>query len=1465
MIATKLFASTALVVIADLFLTSQALAVCAPAPVTGGTTTCDTNGIQTATVGTGPGLNNATVNVNPNAQINSAGLNAISLGNNANITIGANATVQNNATTNGGGNFGTGRNTVEFGSNGTLTIQAGGQILSTGTANNAEAINVHGFGNRIVNNGLIQSKSGVAIWFEDQVNGAPNVIDNYGIIRTLVNGGNFNVIGNGGTSDVNFINRTGARVEGNLTFGGGNDKLTLEAGSVITGSFNGGGGTNALVLDGGAGSQDVLAGNISNFQTLLKTGDGRWTLSGTIGSNGGGTPLAVTVGQGTLALTGNNSSFNGSVTVNGPGTLEARAQSLPPTVTNNGLVRFAQPDAGTYTGLITGTGAVEKTGAGVLTLSPASPGGNTYSGGTRINQGTIAIGADSALGAATGSLTFNGGTLQLNTSLNLAASRAITVNAPGGTINTQGFNSTVSQGITGQGSLTKAGSGTLTLTGSSSYSGGTTISGGTLQLGNGGTSGSITGNVANNGALVFNRSDTVNFGGVISGTGTLLQSGSGNTVLTGTNSYAGATTVATGSLYVNGDQSAATGLTTVNNGANLGGTGTIGGSVVVADGAHLSPGDLGTIPGTLTINQNLSLTSGSILDYSFGQANIVGGAFNDLTKVKGDLVLDGTLNVATTSGGTFDPGVYRVISYSGALTNNGLNIGTIPSPNFYVQTSVANQVNLVNTNGLVLNYWDGNAGPKNNGAVNGGDGVWQNFAGNDNWTEQTGSVNAPFQDAAFAIFLAKPGNVTVDNSLGKVNVSGMQFASDGYVVNGDAITLVGAPSSIIRVGDGTSDGTGYTATINAELTGSSQLIKTDLGTLVLNHANSYTGGTTIRGGTLQVSSDNNLGAAAGGLTFDGGTLHTTKDIATSRAVNTLSTGTLLTDAGTTLTLNGPLSGAGSITKDGTGTMLLVGNASNSGSTTVKAGTLVAGGANVLSAASAYTVAANAAVDLKGYDQTVQSLSNAGLVTLGGKPGTVLAMSGGYTGNNGTIALNTVLGNDSSVTDLVKVGGDTQGTSTLKVTNIGGNGAATVNGIKVVDIAGASNATFALAGDYIFQGQQAIVAGAYGYRLYKNGVTAPTDGDWYLRSSLTNPATPPVIPPVVPPVVVPLYQPGVPLYEAYAQTLLGLNGLPTLQQRVGNRYWMGAGNAAIAQGDGPGTPEAEPLPSDGGTTRVDGRAIWTRIEAAHMTAEPKNSTSGTDYKYDIWKLQSGVDGKLYESDAGTLIGGITVHYGNVSADISSVYGTGTIDTDGYGFGGTLTWYGQNGFYADGQAQATWFDSDLKSDTAARTMADGNNGFGYAVSLEAGQRIALNQHWTLTPQAQLSYSAVDFDSFTDPFRARISLDSGDSLKGRLGLAANYQNAWADKSGKMTRTNVYGIANLYYEFLDGTQVDVSTTKFVSGNERFWGGIGAGGSYNWADDKYSIYGEVSVNTSLANFGDSYSLNGTTGFRIKW
>ncbi|MBV8901230.1 MAG: autotransporter-associated beta strand repeat-containing protein, partial [Verrucomicrobia bacterium] len=97
------------------------------------------------------------------------------------------------------------------------------------------------------------------------------------------------------------------------------------------------------------------------------------------------------------------------------------------------------------------------------------------------------------------------------------------------------------------GSLTKIGTGTLTLTGANTYTGGTAINAGTLQLGNRGTSGSVAGNILDNGSLAFDRSDVSTFGGVISGPGSVAQLGTGTTVLTANNPYAGGTTIASGS------------------------------------------------------------------------------------------------------------------------------------------------------------------------------------------------------------------------------------------------------------------------------------------------------------------------------------------------------------------------------------------------------------------------------------------------------------------------------------------------------------------------------------------------------------------------------------------------------------------------------------------------------------------------------------------------------------------------------------------------------------------------------------------------------------------------------------------------------------------------------------------------------------------------------------------------------
>jgi fibronectin-binding autotransporter adhesin len=1008
-----------------------------------------------------------------------------------------------------------------------------------------------------------------------------------------------------------------------------------------------------------------------------------------------------------------------------------------------------------------------------------------------------------------------------------------------GTAAGAGMTATLASRLTGNGGVTKSDLGTLVLAGDNTYTGGTTIAGGTLQLGEGGASGSIVGGVTNEGLLVFDRSDTYAFDGVVSGSGSLVQKGGGSTVLTGANTYTGATRVQAGSLWVNGEQSDATGTTTVDGGATLGGAGSIGGDVAVADGATLSPGAAPGAAGTLTINGNLSLSPTAALQYELGEAGKAGGTLNDLTVVHGNLVLDGMLNVSATSGGSFGPGVYRLFSYDGSLVDNGLAVGVTPTADAFVQTSIARQVNLVNTAGLSLSFWDG-PDSANDGAIAGGNGTWR-LADNDYWSEASGAINAPYTNGSFAVFAGTGGTVTVDDSRGNIEASGLQFQADGYRITGGELVLTGGASSI-RVGDGTAAGAGMTATIDAAIGGGSMLVKDDLGTLVLGGSNTYAGGTDVRAGTLQVGSDGSLGDAGGALSLDNGTLHTTGSFLSGRRVGLGGDASIETDGGTTLRLTGTVTGPGSLTKKGGGALVLGGESSYSGATTVAGGTLAAGIANAFSASSAFSVQGGSTLDLDGHSQRIASLANAGNVALGNAPGTTLTVAGDYVGQGGTLTFDAALGADDSVSDRLVVAGNTSGDTTVRVTNVGGAGAQTASGIKLIDVQGQSNGRFSLQGDYVFEGQQAVVAGAYAYRLYKDGA-GTQDGDWYLRSALTNPPagggdpTGPADP------VQPLYQPGVPLYEAYAGALQQLNKLDTLTERTGRRQWA---NAQGANGMSPG------------------EGVWIRVQGSDQTLKPETSTSGANYDVSTWKTEVGVDTVLGESEGGKLVGGATLRYGRDHSGVRSVYGEGRIRTDEYGVGASLTWYGDHGFYVDGQARATRFDTDLRSTTLRQSLKDGNKAYGYAVGVEVGQRFGLGDHLWVIPQAQLSYGSVRFDSFNDAFGARVSQKTGKALTARGGLAIDYDRNWQGTAGAVA-SHVYAIANVYKTSKDGARVDVAGTGFTTRNESTWGGFGIGTSLDWAGGRYSVYGDVQASTGLTHFGDSHAVSGNIGFRMRW
>jgi autotransporter-associated beta strand protein len=305
-------------------------------------------------------------------------------------------------------------------------------------------------------------------------------------------------------------------------------------------------------------------------------------------------------------------------------------------LTSNIILNFGGSGTASYTS----TNGIGQVRLVRLNLSSTSSAANTITGGTLLfgqdSDGTPSVITPKIVQDGTGA--FNIGSTVL-------IPNGLTVDGAGsGTVTLTGV-------IDGVGGLTKAGTFPLVLTTNNTYTGGTIISGsgGTLQLGNGGTTGSVTGNIANNSVLAFNRSNTYTHSGVISGTGAVNQTGTGITVLTGNNTYSGATTVAAGELRVNGqtgtNSGTGTGAVTVNSGATVGGTGQIGngtsGSLAVQSGGSVRPGDGNTI-GTLTVNSaaNTVLAGNSKLlinvgtsTTASGQLQLLGAGRLDLTSL----------------------------------------------------------------------------------------------------------------------------------------------------------------------------------------------------------------------------------------------------------------------------------------------------------------------------------------------------------------------------------------------------------------------------------------------------------------------------------------------------------------------------------------------------------------------------------------------------------------------------------------------------------------------------------------------------------------------------------------------------------------------------------------------------------------------------------------------------------------
>jgi autotransporter-associated beta strand protein/T5SS/PEP-CTERM-associated repeat protein len=455
--------------------------------------------------------------------------------------------------------------------------------------------------------------------------------------------------------------------------------LTIADGGVVNSpaaTSIGAGSTLNLGTGGLAGA--IVTPTIANDGQIVAN----FTDALTLGANISGAGTLSKAGSGTLILTGTNT-YTGGTTITG-GTLQlgngGASGSITGNVLDNGTFAINRSDTFAFGGVISGSGAFAQIGPGTTVLTAP----NTYSGGTAINGGVLAVAADANLGAASGGLAFDGGTLRFLTGF--TTNRAVTLNAGGGSFDTNGSSATLGGTISGIGTFTKLGIATLTLSGASSYSGATAVNAGTLQAGaanafapgspftvasgatlnlNGfnQTIGSLAGagNVTLGAATLTTGSDNTSttFSGTISGTGGLTKIGAGTFVLTGTNTYSGATAVNGGRLTVNGAIPNST--LTVDGGATLGGTGTVGNAII--KNGILSPGNS---IGTFTVNGNLVMTAAASYLVEISPTNA------DRTNVAGTASLGGTVQAAFASG-SYATRAYTILSAAGGLNGTAFN------------------------------------------------------------------------------------------------------------------------------------------------------------------------------------------------------------------------------------------------------------------------------------------------------------------------------------------------------------------------------------------------------------------------------------------------------------------------------------------------------------------------------------------------------------------------------------------------------------------------------------------------------------------------------------------------------------------------------------------------------------------------------------------------------------------------
>ncbi|EHW3434764.1 fibronectin-binding autotransporter adhesin ShdA [Salmonella enterica] len=1360
-------------------------------------------------------------------------------------------------------------------------------------------------------------------------------------------------------------------LDNNVTGGGqivksGNDEL------IVTGANNYSGGTT---ISGGTLTADhadsLGSGDIDN-SGVLQVGEGE--LENTLFGSGS----LVKTGTGELTLSGDNT-YSGGTTIS-DGTLTAdHADSLGTgAVANSGVLQVGE---GELENTLSGSGSLVKTGTGKLTLG----GDNSYSGGTTITGGTLTADHADSLGAGaiansgvfkvgegelkntlsgsgslvktgTGELTlsgdnsYSGGTTIIGGTLTADHADSLGTGAVANSGVLQVGEGELENTLSGSGSLVKTGTGELTLSGDNTYSGGTTITGGTLMADHADSLG--TGAIANSGVLQVGEGELEN---MLSGSGSLVKTGTGELTLSGDNSYSGATTITDGTLIAANVNALGSG--------NIDNSGTL---MLDAEG-EFNLANVATQSGATTeLARGTTLNVDSLTQQADSTLNI------DLSKANGEsaitadsVTLGGTLNVtgigSVTDSWTPEAYTYTLIGSDSAITTDFDNL-TVAGMN-------REDVDFLTIDGKVdeadNTHYDLTASLS-----------W--YANRDNaTTDAHGTFTLSDPDGSFNVAATltdvddtlDPGSRWDGKSLTKEGAGTLILSGDNDYSGGTTInegTLVAASTTALGTGlvdnnatlvldaDGEVSAVGGITTHSGATTqlalgtsldlGDSALIQEDGSTLNVElNSDSVqpliTGSSATLGGDLVVS-DASLQARASDAEFQSfklmdmdsdisgdftsltmnltdqpdyltvtGTINPedASEYLLTEGLSWNATATSATPAHGTFTLGagdsfevtsvlGDKTGNGdwdgkSLTKLGAGKLTLSGANTYTGDTNVQEGTLwLAGDGTIGEVGSQQAVNVASDATFGGSNGTTVNgkvtnegtlvfgdseetgaiftlngdLINMGTMTSGSSsstPGNTLYVDGNYTGNGGSLYLNTVLGDDDSATDKLVITGDASGTTDLYINGIG-DGAQTTNGIEVVDVGGVSTSD-------AFVLKNEVNASLYTYRLYWN----ESDNDWYLASKAQSDdddsggddtpsdggddggnVTPPddggdggnVTPPddggdggdVTPPDhggdVAPQYRADIGAYMGNQWMARNLQ-MQTLYDREGSQY-----------------------------RNADG-SVWARFKAGKAESEAVSGNIDMDSNYSQFQL--GGDILAWGNGQQSVTVGVMASYinadtdstGNRGADGSQFTSSGNVD--GYNLGVYATWFADaqthSGAYVDSWYQYGFYNNSVESGDAGSESYDST---ANAVSLETGYRydIALSNGNTvsLTPQAQVVWQNYSADSVKDNYGTRIDGQDGDSWTTRLGLRVD------GKLYKGSRTVIqpFAEANWLHTSDDvSVSFDDATVKQDLPANRAELKVGLQADI---DKQWSVRAQVAGQTGSNDFGD---LNGSLNLRYNW